>query len=139
MKPQDIFDRIIADGKLSDKRAGSLPEGVWPVSLRQPWKAHLRQYDLLASELAQSYADGRLPFPEADLIANVLWSDMIGRSFGYSESSELSDLLWRVFDAFDAGEWEYPGRFNDPVAQLTNPRVKEIVEGLLGTSENRGD
>lgn len=56
---------------------------------------------------------------------------MITRSFPYGQEPRgTSEVLSGVFHAFDAGEWDYHGRYDDPVRQLTDPAIRKIVESL---------
>lgn len=82
-------------------------------------------YDGFARHLAIAFHRGELPFAFCDAVLNDL-----------HEVITLADdarpnLFWRVFLAFDEGEYHRSAdRSDDPVAEHTVPAIAQIVKSL---------
>ncbi|WP_157178737.1 hypothetical protein [Herbaspirillum rubrisubalbicans] len=80
-----------------------------------------------ALELAKAYADGGVNFAVGDEVANVL--------FGYAaQQGAISDFLFDVFLAFDAGEF-YPDsmtRSPSPEERFTRSGIATILKKYDG-------
>src|SRR6478735_11137150 len=74
--------------------------------------------------IAIAYHDGRIPFEEADAVANLLWE----YESAYLTERITPPILWDVFTAFDAGEYHRTtDQSDDPVGEFTNPAIAKIV------------
>jgi hypothetical protein len=85
---------------------------------RQPMTQRL---ETCALELARGYASGAVSYEAGDNLANVL--------FGFAaEHVAIPDLLFSVFQAFDAGEF-YPDEIRSPSPEerFTRPQINTIL------------
>ncbi|MAN54929.1 MAG: hypothetical protein CMI50_00435 [Paracoccus sp.] len=90
--------------------------------------AHL--YDQIATKLAVGYHEKRFSFEFCDEVVNHLYGMMIGQQAGGSPPP-WPTLFFRVFEAFDAGEFASPNLpTHDPVKTYTDPEIAEIVRKL---------
>ncbi|WP_423141695.1 hypothetical protein ACOYW6_12835 [Parablastomonas sp. CN1-191] len=87
-------------------------------------------YDGLAALLARGYHERRYSFEFCDIVVNDLYGRMIEKQL-QTPPPAWPKLFWRVFEAFDAGEFHrQPDKSDDPVAEFTDPEIAEIVRGL---------
>lgn len=87
-------------------------------------------YDSLAAELARGYLEGRYSFGFCDAVVNQLYALMISRQLQDSPPP-WPKLFFRVYEAFDAGECHRRAdKSDDPIAELTDPGIVEIVRDL---------
>ena len=101
------------------------------------WSADLRiskatLYDQVAHYVASGFNDHELPFWFCDAIVNDIHGII-------TLADEIRpDLFWRVFLAFDAGEYyrREDGK-QDPVVKYTRPLIEQIIreEGLFRDRE----
>lgn len=80
-----------------------------------------KRLETCALELARGYASGSVSYDAGDNLANVL--------FGFAaQHVVIPDLLFAVFQAFDAGEF-YPDeiRAPSPEERFTRPQIKAIL------------
>jgi hypothetical protein len=82
-------------------------------------------YDGFARYLAVAFHAGKLPFAFCDAVMNDLQTVI-------SNADEaVPDLFWRVYLAFDAGEYHRTvDKSDDPVAEHTEPAIADIVRSL---------
>ncbi len=82
-----------------------------------------RFLDEFAVRLARKFDRGELSFEFCDSVINDL--------YGVCVSSRLSNfprLFWKVFEAFDAGEYHRASdKSDDPVSEQTVPLIKELL------------
>lgn len=87
-------------------------------------------YDRIGAQLALGYHEGRFSFAFCDEVVNVLYGHMIAQQTQNS-SPPWPKLFFRVFEAFDAGEYANPSSPpHDPVKVHTDPEIAEIVREL---------
>jgi hypothetical protein len=87
-------------------------------------------YDALAAELAKGYHHRRFSFGFCDTVVNALYGCMIAKQLDHPAPS-WPKLFWRVYEAFDAGEWHRsPDKSDDPIAEFTDPEIAEVVRDL---------
>lgn len=81
-------------------------------------------YDAIALRLALGFLDNEFPFELCDAIVNDIHSVITLGDANWPE------LFWRVFLAFDAGEYRHQndGGDVDPVEKYTRPQIAEIVK-----------
>ena len=94
-------------------------------------------YDGIGAELARGYHGRLYSFDFCDRVVNDLYGAMI-----IKQSNEppppWPQLFWRVYEAFDAGEFHRkPDKSDDPVAEFTDPEIANIVRDLTRSSEGR--
>lgn len=84
-------------------------------------------YDAIGIEIAERFLDGRMSFWDADGVANCLYDAMLadGIEYGFEEYS-FAEVAFRVFEAFDAGEWHRKGEAGDPAELYTRPLLQRI-------------
>ncbi len=82
-------------------------------------------YDLIAAYLARGFHDSLLDFLFCDAIVNDIHAVIT------HGDEKRPDLFWRVYLAFDAGEYAHAkdGKAN-PVETYTRPEIAKIVESL---------
>ena len=86
---------------------------------------HRLLYDALARYLAVAFHQGKLPFAFCDAVINDLHTVIT------IANDVRPDLFWRVFLAFDAGEYHRSAdRSDDPIAEFTEPAIADIVRSL---------
>tara|TARA_R110002072_G_C7931414_1_gene531724 strand:- start:551 stop:946 length:396 start_codon:yes stop_codon:yes gene_type:complete len=91
-------------------------------------QAHL--YDQIATQLAVGYHEKRYSFEFCDEIVNHLYDIMIVQQ-ARNAPPPWPKLFFRVFEAFDAGEFARPHLPpHDPVKTYTDPEIAEIVGEL---------
>ena len=76
-------------------------------------------YDLFATTVAKQYLKGNLSYGSGDAAMNGL--------FGYGTTGggpELTRLAWRVFEAFDEGEYLHAG---EPAEQQGEPKTRMLL------------
>ena len=94
-------------------------------------------FDQLALTLARKYAAGDYGFETADWLANTLEGEL----------TELFTTIWpkgdievyphnwsRVYEAFDADEFDHFGRSADPVKDSTGPQIREFLAECGGAN-----
>lgn len=82
-------------------------------------------YDAFARHLAVAFHQRRLPFAFCDAVLNDLETVIT------MADDVRSDLFWRVYLAFDAGEYHRSAdKSDDPVAEHTEPTIADIVRSL---------
>ena len=87
-------------------------------------------YDGLSALLARGYHERRYSFEFCDEVVNDLYDYVISKQRG-APLHPTPNLFWRVFAAFDAGEFHrQPDESDDPIAEFTDPRIADIVRGL---------
>jgi hypothetical protein len=87
-------------------------------------------YDGLAALLARGYHERRYSFEFCDAVVNELYGPMISKQCE-TPPPAWPKLFWRVFEAFDAGEFHrQPDKSDDPVAEFTDPEIANIVRDL---------
>lgn len=87
-------------------------------------------FDQIGAEIARGYHEGSLSFEFCDTLVNHLFGLL---TFKQTNENPVPwpPLFWRVYEAFDAGEWALPSRPEfDPVSTFTDPDVAEIVDEL---------
>ena len=93
-------------------------------------EAEVNLYDALAAELARGYFDRRYSFAFCDAVVNQLWTLLIDED-PQEAPSPWPNLFSRVYEACDAGECHRRAdKTDDPVAELTEPAIAEIVREL---------
>lgn len=98
-------------------------------------------FDEIAVLLAKAYESGSLDFEMADWVANEVQSEMLELMLQLQPKSGVLELPVRwmeVYDAFDAGEHDHFGRHPDPVAEVTDPAIKEFLTNLREVKPHRG-
>ena len=96
----------------------------------QKWTASLaisrsELYDHIAIYLARGFDSLELPFQFCDAVVND-----IHRVITFADDVR-PDLFWKVFNAFDEGEYYHEGnREQDPVEVYTRPQIAEIVSAI---------
>jgi hypothetical protein len=114
----------------SDQTAEPIPRDRVTSEDLQRWSAFVGKptseiCDQIAVFLARGFHDTELTYDFCDAVANDVWRVMI------TGKIDWSDLLARVYDAFDAGEWVRSDRpEEDPVEVYTRPAIAEFVAGL---------
>jgi hypothetical protein len=114
----------------------------------QRWHAYTPQrqtelFDALGAQVAREYHSQRLSFEFCDTLVNHLYGIMIFQQ-GSRDAPPWPKLFWRVYEAFDAGEWSLPSNPSfDPIATYTDPDIADIVRELddavgSGQSSPRG-
>ena len=94
----------------------------WSLSLGIP-RSEL--YDRIATYLARGFNSSELSFEFCDAIVN----DVHGVITFADE--ERPDLFWKVYLAFDEGEYYHGGnREQDPVEVYTRPQIAQIVSAI---------
>jgi hypothetical protein len=90
-------------------------------------------YDLLAIRLAFGFARNEFPFLFCDYVVNDIHARI-------TLADEIRPpLFWKVFLAFDEGEYHHGGnRDEDPVAKYTRPLIEQIVAEHGRTAEKGG-
>jgi hypothetical protein len=87
--------------------------------------------DTFSNRVAEQYAACRVPFEVADAAMNCLWEYA-----GIGEECFIPEYSERVFEAFDAGEYNHsedpPG--TDPEQRYTRPLIEEIMR--MGSAPN---
>jgi hypothetical protein len=125
MESDDVLHRIILKGRVSKED--------WPIGLDEVWAQHLAYYDHLAARLAMRYQQGAYTFDEAFRATDVLWIDMLARNsrptLGNADPA-TPRVLFDLYEAFDAGEWNHQGRYENAVNELTMPMFRRIVDRL---------
>jgi hypothetical protein len=87
-------------------------------------------YDSVAAELARGYYERRYSFDFCDAVVNQLYALMISKQH-LDPPPPWPNLFWRVYEAFDAGECHrLADMSDDPIAELTDPEIAEIVRAL---------
>lgn len=78
--------------------------------------------DQLALYLAESFHRDELPFSFCDWIMTYIFSVMVLSDEG------VPNLTWRIFIAFDEGEYHHSQDPNeDPISSYTRPMIAEIL------------
>ncbi|GAA0731804.1 hypothetical protein [Sphingomonas japonica] len=86
--------------------------------------------DHFGAEIAKSYHVGELSYAFCDSIVNDLWGLLLQQTVDDSAAS-WPHTFYRVYDAFDAGEYNRRADgTDDPVAEFTDPAIEEIVAML---------
>lgn len=80
--------------------------------------------DRFARMTAELYLAGTMSFDEADGAINALHAYVCS---GPWEMDLLPEFSWQVYLAFDAGEFDHGVPRRDPIAELTNPRLKKLL------------
>ncbi|MGH6614284.1 hypothetical protein [Sphingomonas sp.] len=84
-------------------------------------------YNDIATALARGFHAGELSFEFCDGVANGLFTTATA-SRPLNPDLPWPDLFFRVFQAFDAGEYHIPeDRTDDPVTEHTKPAIAAIV------------
>jgi hypothetical protein len=87
-------------------------------------------YNDIAAEIARGYTERRFSFEFCDYVANALTGSCMIWS-GDRREIPHPELLFRVYDAFDAGENANPSLPpHDPIKRYTDPMIAEIVAAL---------
>jgi hypothetical protein len=82
-------------------------------------------YDAFARYLALAFHQRELPFAFCDAVLNDLHTVIT------MADDVRPDLFWRVYLAFDAGEYHRNADKSDnPVAEYTEPAIADIVRSL---------
>jgi len=93
-------------------------------------EAESRLYDGLAAELARGYFEKRYSFEFCDAVMNQLYALMIDKQL-QEPPPPWPKLFWRVYEAFDAGEFVNPTiPAHDPIKTYTDPEIAQIVREL---------
>lgn len=81
--------------------------------------------DAFALELASGFNDHRYSFELCDEIVNSLYNWILVNE----GARDMPTTFWRVFDAFDAGEFHHPGDASDvdPVERYTRPTIRDVL------------
>lgn len=83
--------------------------------------------DRIAIYLARGFHHSELTFRFCDSVAN----DILALLWSFYANEPLPALFWKVYLAFDEGEWRHPqGCQDDPVELYTRPMVAAIVAGI---------
>ena len=94
-------------------------------------------FDQLALILARKYAAGDCDFETADRLANTLEGELIKllTTIWPKGDIEVYPHNWsRVYEAFDAGEFDHFGRSADPVKEFTDPQIREFLAECGGAN-----
>lgn len=87
-------------------------------------------YDDLGAELARGYHAKRYSFDFCDAVVNQLSALLIEKQM-LEPPPPWPKLFWRVYEAFDAGEFANPSKPTyDPIKTETDPAIAEIVREL---------
>lgn len=82
-------------------------------------------FDEFARHLAVAFHERRLPFAFCDAVMNDLHTVIT------NANDKRPDLFWKVFLAFDAGEFHRrEDKSDDPVADHTHPAIAAIIADL---------
>lgn len=84
-------------------------------------------YDQVAASIARRYLRGELSYTTCDTAMNEL--------FRYATSGggpELSRLAWRVFEAFDQGEYDHAG---EPAEEQGEVKTRKLLSGIAELSD----
>ena len=121
------IDTVLAE--LKSMHGGAAPVVGLSNADIERWSADLAisteaLYDMLALRLAQGFHRDELPFSFCDYVVNEIHAVItVGNQI-------RPDLFWRVYLAFDEGEYHHRGdnRDEDPVAKYTRTQIAQIVE-----------
>ena len=118
---------IVSAEALASRDCGPLRSAVRRIA-NSP-EAVRGAYDAVALETARRFVEGRLPFEDADWIANQLYAAMMedGADLGFERYS-FAPLAFEIFEAFDGGEFSRAGEKGDPVERYTRPALRAILE-----------
>lgn len=84
-------------------------------------------YNELAIGLARGFASSELTFEFCDAVLNGI-HDVIGNA-----DEERPDLFWRIYVAFDEGEYYHENnRQEDPAEAYTRPMIADILKTVDG-------
>jgi hypothetical protein len=90
-----------------------------------------RLYNDIAAEVARGYSEGRFSYEFGDFVVNALTGSYIGWVGDERLEMPYPALLFRVYDAFDAGEYASPSLPpHDPIKLHTDPMIADIVASL---------
>lgn len=104
-------------------RLGGIKEGDVANWASQYGGKRQRVYDEVACFLAVAFHERRLPFAFCNAIMNDLEAVIS------NADDKRPDLFWRVYLAFDAGEFHRRGdKSDDPVSEHAGPAIAAIVE-----------
>ena len=89
-------------------------------------------FNSLGLELARRFQNGTWCWEYADGIANDLFSQMTRRwkTLPGDGANFHPALFWRVFEAFDGGEYRRrgDGSLVDPAEKYTNPAIADVLQ-----------
>lgn len=89
-------------------------------------KFHICETDIARWTGGSAGHDGEF----CDEVVNDLYDYVISKQRG-TPLHPTPNLFWRVFAAFDAGEFHrQPDKSDGPIAEFTDPRIADIVRGL---------
>ena len=123
------FDLVLSDlGRMNQTPSGYEDRTRLEAADVLRWSAALgctraALYDQLALYLAHGYNNDNLTFYYCDGVVNDLWSII-----GQLDGSVGPELWWKVFEAFDQGEYYHDDRRDtDPEELYTRPMIAAIV------------
>jgi hypothetical protein len=105
--------------------------------LRQSKDFAIAVFNAVAVVLARRYQSGALDYETADWIVNTVEGEVLDVMIRHSANQDEIDwpLKWaKVYDAFDAGEFDHFGRSKNPVQEHTDPMIKEFLEQFDSTN-----
>ncbi len=126
-RPTDILAelerRLSEDGRSTSEADIRRWTAGWSDSERQ-------LYDDIGAELARGYHGRRYSFEFCDWVVNDLYGTIIKRQLT-EPPPPWPKLFWRVYEAFDAGEFHRtPDKSDNPIAEFTDPEIADIVSNL---------
>jgi hypothetical protein len=87
-------------------------------------------YDRLALALASGFDRRELSFEFCDWVVNQFHAAIT------LANEDRPDWFWRVFLAFDAGEYYHdPARAEDPVETYTRPQIADIIRDFGNSAD----
>jgi len=132
-----ILDDVMAELHEKYPDAVSQPPGRLSTIDVERWSRAIGHttsdlYDQIAARLACGFHTSELTFTFCDAVVNEIHAMIRLRGEG------PSDLLWKVFLAFDSGEFSHDGnRDQDPVETYTRPEIARIVAELNAHTPSR--
>ena len=127
----DLATRHVPRGAWREQPAWGegAPNAAFVELCEQMGKTGKQLGELVAEELARGFADETLAYNFCDDLANELmqWITELDEP-----TLEEATLFWRVYEAFDAGEYRHRDDAEDvnPVEKYTRPLILAAVKGL---------
>jgi hypothetical protein len=119
---RDKYSVDINQGCPNPKRLTESDVQRWSIAMRE---ARSDLYNQIAARLAFGFHDAEFSFSFCDAVVNDIHAVIT------LSDEDRPDLFWRVFLAFDAGEFYHDGnRDQDPVDTYTRPEIARIVDQL---------
>lgn len=97
-------------------------------------KASAEVLNEVALYTAREYLAGRVPFEEADVVMNAVFSVSATEQFFAENDGTIPGAMYEVYRAFDEGEYSHPGDGESVVPELKYTRP--LIERLLASGES---